>query len=176
MWGHAYGLLLLGAAAAIAFLCELVLKQLGWATRLNAPLTGAMALSSFAAGAYYLATGHFGPTAFIIWLANWLFAGQPNSFRSTSNSFRARQRPGKTFTREKASFFTKPLPASSGIDLASRMAPGLILMAFGPLFTQGFSWFLASPVFQVHRLGINEMLYAIAFGMIFIAGFHFPIG
>ncbi|MGA3168788.1 MAG: hypothetical protein ABSF14_22025 [Terriglobia bacterium] len=45
-WARAYGLLLLGAAAAIAFLVQSVLKKLARETRRNAQLTGAIALTS----------------------------------------------------------------------------------------------------------------------------------
>ena len=50
-WAHAYGLLLVGAAAATAFLVQAILKQLGRETRMNAQLTGAIALSSTSVGA-----------------------------------------------------------------------------------------------------------------------------
>jgi hypothetical protein len=49
---RAYGLLLLGAAAAASFVFQVFLKQLGKATRMSAQLTGAIALTSTAAGAY----------------------------------------------------------------------------------------------------------------------------
>ena len=35
---------------------------------------------------------------------------------------------------------------------------------------------ITPPLRQVHRLGISELLYAIAFGVIFIAGFRHPLG
>ena len=178
LWAHAYGLLLLGAVAAIAFLLQAVLKQLGRETRMNAQLTGAIALSSTSAGAYYLATGHFGPTAVIIWLANWLFAANQihfvqlriHSARAMTTGEKLRQ--GRGFLLHQAVCLLL-----LGLIWRAGWLPGLILMAFAPLFVRGFAWFLESPrPLQVRRLGVSELLYAIVFGIFFIAGFHHPIG
>lgn len=178
LWARAYGLLLLGAAAAIAFLLQTVLKQLGRETRLTAQLTGALALSSTAAGAYYLATGHFGPMAAIIWLANWLFAADQihfvqlrvHSARAMTRGEKIRQ--GRGFLLHQAACL---LPL--GLTWRAGWLPGFILMAFGLLFVRGFTWFFESPrPLQVHRLGVSELLYAIVFGVFFIVGFHHPTG
>jgi hypothetical protein len=177
-WAHAYGLLAVGAVAAMAFLLQALLKQLGRATRMNAQLTGAIALSSTAAGAYYLATGHFGSVAVIIWLANWLFAANQIHFVQLRIHSARAVTPGDKL-RQGWSFLLHQGFSLLFLGLIWRAGwlPGLILMAFGPLFLRGFAWFLESPgPLQVHRLGISELLYAIAFGVIFIAGFHHPIG
>jgi len=173
-WAHAYGLLLLGAAAAIAFLFQSVLKKLGQATRMSAQLTGAIALSSTSAGAYYLATGHFGPTAVIIWTANWLFAANQIHFvQLRIHSARAMTPaekffPGRSFLLHQAGCLLL-----LGLIWRAGWLPGFILLAFGPLFIRGLAWFLESPrQLQVRRLGISELLYAIAFGIFFIAAYH----
>jgi hypothetical protein len=178
LWAHAYGLLLLGAAAATAFLAQAILKQLGRETRMNAQWTGAIALSSTAAGAYYLATGHFGATAVIIWLANWLFAANQIHFvQMRIHSARA-MTPGEKFLQGRG--FLLHQAASLlllGLIWRAGWLPGLILVAFGPLFLRGFAWFLESPrPLQVHRLGVSELLYALVFGIFFIAGYHHQIG
>jgi hypothetical protein len=172
--GHAYGLLLLGAVAAITFLLQTVLKQLGRQTRMNSQLTGAIALSSTAAGAYYLATGHFGPMAGIIWLANWLFAADQIHFvQLRIHSARVltageKFRQGKGFLLHQAACLIL-----LGWIWRAGWLPGLMVMAFGPLFLRGFAWFLESPrPLRVHRLGVSELLYAIVFGIFFIAGCH----
>lgn len=173
-WAHAYGLLLLGAAAAAAFLLQAVLKRLGRETRMGAQLTGAIALSSTSAGAYYLATGHFGPTAAIIWLANWLFAADQIHFvqlrihSARALTTREKFRQGKIFLLHQAASLLV-----LGLIWRAGWLPGLILMAFGPLFVRGFAWFLESPhPLQVHRLGVKELVYAVVFGLFFIAGYH----
>jgi hypothetical protein len=178
LWARPYGLLLLGAVAAIVFLLQAVLKQLGRETRMNAQLTGAIALSSTAAGAYYLATGHFGPTAVIIWLANWLFAANQIHFvqlrihSARTVTPREKLRQGRRFLLHQAGSLLL-----LGLIWRAGWLPGLILVAFGPLFVRGFAWFLeSSRPLQVNRLGVSELLYAIVFGMFFIAGYHPPIG
>jgi heme exporter protein D len=178
LWAHAYGLLLLGAAAAIAFLLQAVLKQLGRETRMNAQWTGAIALSSTAAGAYYLATGHFGATAVIIWLANWLFAANQIHFvqlrihSARAVTPREKLHLGRGFLLHQAGSLLL-----LGLIWRAGWLPGLILVAFGPLFVRGFAWFLeSSRPLQVNRLGVSELHYAIVFGMFFIAGYHPPIG
>jgi hypothetical protein len=172
-WAHAYELLLLGAIAATTFLVQAVLKQLGRETRLTAQLMGAIALSSTAAGAYYLATGHFGRTAVIIWLANWLFAAnqihfvqlQIHSGRPMTLGERFHQ--GRNFLVHQAASLLL-----LGLIWGAGWLPGFILIAFGPLFVRGLAWFLASPrPLQVHRLGVSELLYAVVFGMFFVVGY-----
>ena len=175
---HAYGLLLLGAAAAMVFLLQAVLRKLGRKTRMNSQLTGAIALSSTAAGAYYLAAGHFGYSAGVIWLANWLFAANQihfvqlriHSARALSLADKLRQ--GKGFLLHQV--FTLLVLAWIWRE---GWFPGLVLLAFAPLFARGLAWFWVSPrPLLVHRLGVSELIYAVVFGMVFIVAFHLPLG
>jgi len=177
-WARAYGLLVLGAAAAIAFLLQTVLKQLGRETRLNAQLTGAIALSSTAPGAYYLATGRFGPVAAMLWLVNWLFAANQIHFvqlgihAARATTTREKIRQGRSFLLHQAiSLFLLVWIWRAG------WLPGLMVVAFGPLLVRGFTWFLESPrPLRVHRLGASELLYAIVFGMFLIVAFNLGNG
>ena len=178
MWAHAYGLLLLGAATAMAFFLQAVLKRLGRENRINAQLTGAIALSSTSAGTYYLATGHFGPTAAVIWFANWLVAAnqihyvQLRIHSARAMTPREKLRKGTGFLLHQALSLL-----ALGLTWRGGWIPGLALLAFGPIFVRGSAWFVESPQpLRVHRLGISELLYAIVFGIFFIAGFHYPMG
>ena len=171
---HAYGLWLLGAVAAIVFLLQSVLKRLGRQTRMIAQLTGTIALSSTSAGAYYLATGYFGRLALIVWLANWLFAANQihfvqlriHSARDVARGEKWRLARGFLMHQAFSLLFL-------GLIWKARWLPGIILVAFAPLMVRGLAWLFASPrPLKVHRLGISELLYAIAFGMLFIVGFH----
>jgi hypothetical protein len=142
---------------------------------MNAQLTGAVALSSTSAGAYYLATGHFGSMAAIIWLANWLFAADQIHFvQLRIHSARAmtaveKWHQGKSFLAHQALSLL-----FLGMIWCAGWLPGLILLAFVPLFIRSLAWFLESPhQLQVRRLGFSELVYAIVFGMVFIAGFHY---
>ncbi len=177
LWARPYGLLWLGAVAAISFLLQALLKQLGRETRMNAQLTGAIALSSTAAGAYYLATGHLGLMGVMIWLANWLFAADQIHFVQLRIHSARVVTAGEKF-RQGRGFLLHQAACLLSLALIWRAGwiPGLILMAFVPLFLRGFAWFLESPrPLQVHRLGFSELLYAIIFGIFFVAGYH-PMG
>jgi hypothetical protein len=178
LWARAYELLLLGAAAAIAFLLQAVLKQLGRETRMNAQLTGALALSSTAAGAYYLATGRFGLTGAMIWLVNWLFAANQIHFVQLRIHSARAMTPGEKLRQGRGFLVHQAISLFLlGWIWRAGWLPGLILVAFGPLLVRGFTWFLESPrPLRVRRLGVSELLYAIVFGMFFIAGYHHPMG
>lgn len=174
---HAYGLLLLGTAAAIAFLLQAFLKRLGKATRLQAQLTGAVALTSTAAGAYYLASGRLDPSALAIWAANWLFAADQIHFvqlriHSAGRLERAEKRVlGRNFL-----FHQVLTLLLLGVIWRSGWLPGLALLAFAPIFFRGVRWFVESPQpLKVHRLGMSELLQAGVFGVLFIAGYCFPL-
>lgn len=175
---HAYGLLLVGAAAATAFLIQAFLKHLGRQTRMNAQLTGAIALSSTAAATYYLATGRFGAMAAVVWLANWLFSANQIHFVQL-RIHSARALTSRQKLREGRNFLLHQAAGLVGLVYAWKAGwiPGLILMAFGPIFARGLGWFIESPQpLRVRRLGISELLYAVIFGLFFIAGFHHQIG
>ena len=177
-WAHAYGLLLLGVVAALALVFQAVLKQLGRNTRMNAQLTGAVALSSTAAGAYYLAAGRFNATAAVLWLANWLFAADQIHFvqirihSARAMTFREKMLSGKPFLLHQGACLMLV-----GLMWRSGWIPGLMLVAFGLLFLRGIGWLVESPrPLRIRRLGAIELLYAIAFGVIIIAGYQPQIG
>ena len=69
-----HGLFLVGAAAAIAFLGQAILKSRGRQARMAAQLVGSIGLTASAAAAYYVASGRLDTTALVIWAANWVFA------------------------------------------------------------------------------------------------------
>jgi len=178
LWVHAYGLLLLGAVAATTFLLQAVLKKLGRETRMNAQLTGAIALSSTAPGAYYLATGHFGSTGAIIWLANWLFAANQIHFVQLRIHSARATTPGEKFRLGRGFLLHQAFSMLLlGLMWRAGWLPGLILVAFAPLFIRGFAWFIDSPrPLRVRRLGVSELLYGIIFGVLFIIGYHPAMG
>src|SRR5450631_1247557 len=81
MWkGQNLQLLLLGGATALAFLIQSVLRSLGRKTRMAAQLVGAIGLVCTAPAAYYIGTGRLDKRALILWLANWIFAGNQIHF------------------------------------------------------------------------------------------------
>lgn len=178
LWARAYGLLLLGAVAAIAFLLQSILRRLGRDTRMRAQLTGAIALSSTSVGAYYLATGRFGRTALLIWLINWLLAANQIHFVQLRIHTAQVLTPPEKFREGRGFLFHQVFCLMLLIVIwRAGWLPGLVVLAFGPLFIRGFTWFLESPrPLRVHRLGVSELLYAIVFGLFFMVGFHHSIG
>jgi hypothetical protein len=81
MWkGHNLQLLLLGGATALAFLVQSVLRRLGRKTRMVSQLVGAIGLVCTAPAAYYIGTGRLSERAFVLWVANWIFAGNQIHF------------------------------------------------------------------------------------------------
>jgi hypothetical protein len=68
-------LLLLGGAAAFALLVQSVLRA-----RSQLANGGAIGLTCTAPAAYYIGTGRLSERAFILWAANWIFAGNQIHF------------------------------------------------------------------------------------------------
>jgi hypothetical protein len=178
VWAHAYGLLRLGAATALAFLLPVILKRLGRHTRMNSQLAGGIALSSTAGGAYYLATGHFGAAALLVWLVNWLFAADQIHFVQLRLHSARAMTPGAKLRLGKGFLVHQALTLLLLVLVwRAGWLPGLILVAFAPLSVRGLAWILTSPRrLQVRRLGATELLYALTFGLIFITGSFHPIG
>jgi hypothetical protein len=173
---RAYGLLSLGAAAASVFLAQGILRIRGRETRMMAQLTGALGLTSTAAGAYYLASGTFGGTAVAVWAANWLLAvNQIHYVQIRIRSARAATR-GEKLARGQ-NFLLAEMLTLLLLTLAWRAGwlPALALCAFAPLLVRGWAWFFARPrPLEVRRLGTSELLLALVFGVLFILGFQIP--
>lgn len=175
LWqARAYGLLLLGTAAATAFLGQAILKGLGRATRTNAQLTGSLALTSTAAGAYYIACGRLDGTALVVWTANWLFAANQIHY------VQLRIRSARAFTpAEKLArgqtFLAGETMTGAFLAFAWRFGwlPGPVLLAFAPALFRGVWWFFqrACPL-EIHRLGLSELVHALVFGVLLIVGFY----
>ncbi len=73
-------LIWVGLIASAAFAAQMVLKKMGRATRVASEMVGALALTSTAPAAYYVATRRFDETAWALWLVNWLFAANQIHF------------------------------------------------------------------------------------------------
>jgi YwiC-like protein len=175
---RAFGLLPLGAAAASVFLAQSILRSGGRETRMMAQLAGSLALTSTAAGAYYLASGRFGATALAIWAANWLMAvNQIHYVQVRIRSARAATR-GDKLARGRSFLLGETLTLLL-LTFAWRFSwlPALTLCAFVPLLLRGLGWFFQPPrTLEIHRLGVSELLFGLLFGCLFILGFQIPGG
>ena len=176
-WARAYGLLWLGAAAAIVFILQAVWKQGGLEKRRDSQWLGALALTSTAAGAYYLGSGRLDRTAAVLWAANWVFAANQIHFvqlriRSARLSKPAEKLAnGRRFLLHQAALVWI-LAAAWRED----WLPGLAMLAFAPVLIRGLAWFVQPPrPLAVRRLGASELAYAVLFGIVFIAGYSIHI-
>jgi len=174
MWkGQNLQLLLLGGVTAFAFLIQSVLRSLGRKTRMAAQLVGAIGLVCTAPAAYYIGTGRLNERAFILWAANWIFAGNQIHFVQ----LRIHSARAATFSQKVAcgKFFLLAQPvlfASLVIAAFWHMLPPLVIVAFVPALVRGTLWFFRKPEpLDVRRLGWSEMKHGIAFGVLLAAAF-----
>ena len=177
MWrGQHRALFLLGAASALAFLMQAVLRRLGHGTRMISQVVGAIALTSTAPAAYYIGTGRFDERAFALWIANWMFAGNQIHFvQLRIRSARAMGLKAKLATGR--SFLVAQTLSWILLTLASvwHLLPPLSLMAFLPAVVRALSWFSQKPEpLDVRRLGWSEMNQGVAFGVLLASTFLFP--
>jgi len=171
---RAYGLLLVGGAAAMFFVAQAGLKRLGRRARMAAQLVGALGLTSTAAGAYYVVTGVLDERALILWAANGLFAANQIHFVQTRiHGARAGRRSDKLSSGRW--FLVGEMVTAVLLAAAWRLEylPGLAALAFVPVLIRGLRWFFQSNApLAIHRLGFTELAHALAFGALFILGFQ----
>jgi len=172
-WGgqNSY-LLLLGAISGVAFASQAFLKLAGRKTRMLAQVIGAVGLTSTAPAAYYVATGHLGATGWLLWLANWLFAGDQIHFVQVRiHSARAASSTQKLSRGRYFLIGQVALAAVLLIIWAYGLLPSLALLAFVPVMVRGTAWFFAKPEpLAVRRLGWTEVAYSVSFGVLFVLG------
>jgi hypothetical protein len=169
IWKERYsGLLSLGFASACALVVQALLRKLGRDTRMLSQIVGAIGLTCTAPAAYYLGSGHLDQRAFVLWMANWIFAGNQIHFvqlrihTARATTFAERLQRGKLF------LFAQPLLIAV-IVLASRLQllPSLSILAFVPAIVRGTAWFLRKPEpLNVKSLGWSEMKQGVAFGVL----------
>ena len=163
----------LGAAAATAFILQAILKKLGRRTRMLSEMVGTVGLTASAPAAYYVITGEFNATAWTLWLANVLFAGdqihyvQLRIHTAKIQGFRAKLAHGWAFALGQAL-----MTAIITLACMSRLMPPLASIAFAPLLYRGWFYFIQEPTpLMVRRLGWGELKHATVFCVILIATF-----
>ena len=174
LWdGRNRGLLLIGAISALAFGVQALVKKLGRKGRMPAQVIGSIGLTSTAAGAYYVATGHLDRTAIALWLANWLFAGDQIHFvqlrirSSRAVTFREKLRQGLPFLIAQVGLIAAIIAACR-----FKMFPVAIALAFVPVLWRGGFWFVRKQQpLDVHKLGFSELRQALIFGALVCAAF-----
>ncbi|HZW93272.1 MAG TPA: YwiC-like family protein [Candidatus Eremiobacteraceae bacterium] len=174
LWkGQNLWLLLLGGATAFALLVQSVLKSLGRKARMMAQLVGAIGLTCTAPAAYYIGSGRLSERAFILWAANWIFAGNQIHFvqlriqSARASTFSQKFARGKIFFLAQPAFFASLVVASLW-----RMLPPLVIVAFVPALIRGTLWFLRKPEsLDVRNLGWSEMRHGLVFGILLAVAF-----
>jgi hypothetical protein len=174
LWaGHNPLLWLIGVAAGAAFVGQTLLKRIGRSTRMLSEIVGTIGLTAAGPAAYYVITGKFGVTAWVIWMANLLFAGdqihyvQLRIHTARVDGFRAKLTRGWRFAAGQL-----VMTVVLTIACLSGVLPAIASLAFSPLLFRGWFYFIQKPApLVVRKLGWNELSQAVAFCVLFIAAF-----
>jgi len=174
LWaGRNPALWLIGLAAGVAFLGQALLKSLGRRARMLSEIVGTIGLTSSAPAAYYVITGRFGATAWILWLANFIFAG--NQIHYVQVRIHTAKVEGLKNKLASGWAFAVGQFAMAAILIAAAVRgflPLIALVAFVPLLFRGWFYFFQKPgPLQVRKLGWSELRQAIAFCVLFITAF-----
>jgi hypothetical protein len=163
----------LGAAVASAFIAQAILKKLSRRLRMLSEMIGVIGLTASAPAAYYVITGEFTATAWMLWLANVLFAGdqihyvQLRLHTTKVQGFRAKLAHGWAFALGQAL-----MTAIITVACMDRLIPAIASLAFAPLLFRGWFYFVQEPTqLIVRRLGWSELKHATAFCVLLIATF-----
>jgi YwiC-like protein len=172
---RAWDLLLLGAAVGAIFLFQTVLKKLSRKNRLGAQLTGALALTSTAAAAYYVAAQKLDATALVLWGVNWLFASNQIYFVQLRIHAARLSSGGDKLKRGWPFLAGEMLTLGLLVGLWKlHELPGFALLAFALVLGRGASWPFSDTGerLQVRRLGVSELFHAILFGVLLIISYR----
>jgi YwiC-like protein len=163
----------LGAAVAAAFIGQALLKKMGRRARMLSEMVGTIGLTASAPAAYYVITGNFNTTAWMLWLANILFAGdqihyvQLRIHTAKVAGFRAKLARGWAFAAGQAL-----MTAIITLACMARLMPPIASIAFAPLLFRGWFYFIQEPTpLIVRRLGWAEVKHAAAFCVLFVSTF-----
>jgi hypothetical protein len=168
---------LIGAAAGVAFVAQAVLRKMGRRTRMLSEIVGTIGLTASAPAVYYVITGRFGITAWMLWLANLTFAGNQIHYVQirihTAKLIGVRAKVTRAWT-----FGVGQLAMAAALALTCVLGwmPWLVLLAFVPLLLRGFYYFVQKPApLKVRRLGWHELAQAIVFCALFITTFALSV-
>lgn len=164
---------LIGIAAGIAFVGQGILKKRGRSTRMLSEIVGTIGLTASAPAAYYVITGKFGATAWMLWLANLIFAGNQIHYVQlrihTARVEGLKNKLSRGWTFALGQFAMAVVLSAAAIR---GFLPWVAMLAFAPLLFRGWFYFFQKPgPLQVRKLGWSELSQAIAFCILFIGAF-----
>ena len=156
---------------------QAVLRKMGRRTRMLSEIVGTIGLTASAPAVYYVITGKFGITGWMLWLANLAFAGNQIHYVQirihTAKLIGVRAKLARTWS------FAVGQSAMAAVLAATCVLgwmPWLVLLAFVPLLLRGFYYFVQRPApLRVRRLGWNELAQAIVFCVLFITAFALSV-
>jgi hypothetical protein len=168
--GRNRALLWVGVAAAIAFIAQAIVKQVWKGARMPAQIVGAAGLTSVAAGAYYVVTGHLNASAWSLWIANLLFAINQIHFVQLRIRAAHALKPNEKLSIGRGFFAGQIiLIALLTVACAGDVFNRRVAIAFVPVLFRGFAWFVTeSGPLEIRVLGKREMIHAGAFGALFV--------
>jgi hypothetical protein len=174
MWkGRNLELLLFGTVAGVAFVAQAVLRRLGRRARMAAQLVGIIGLTCTAPAAYYIGTGRLSERAFVLWAANWIFAGNQIHFVQLCIHSSRAVRFSERFARGRVFFLAQPaLLAVLVVASLLRAVSPFMIFAFVPALVRGTRWFFRqSEPLNVKSLGWSEMKQGVMFGILLAIAF-----
>ena len=174
---------LIGTAAGVAFAGQALLKFMSrqplsktsaHRLRMFSEIVGTIGLTAAAPAAYYVITGKFGVTAWVVWAANLIFAGdqihyvQLRLHTARIEGFRAKLKRGWAFAAGQAL-----MTAALTLACLFRIIPPIASIAFSPILFRGWFYFIQKPAspLVVRKLGWNELTHAVAFSVLLITTF-----
>jgi len=174
LWaGRNRGLWLIGAIAGGAFVAQALIKRAGHRARMLAEIVGTIGLTGSAPAAYYVVTGKLDATAWTLWLANLIFAGnqihyvQLRIHTAKVEGFRHKLDHGWKFA---VGQFV--MAALLVVACERGLMPSVALIAFVPILLRGWLYFFKKPEpLRVRQLGWGELSQAVAFCVLLIATF-----
>jgi hypothetical protein len=172
LWnGRNRSLLLLGGIGVLAFVAQTLLLRRGRKLRMIAQVLGAIGLTSTAPAAYYVATGHLDARAWVLWAANWMFAGNQIHFVQLRIHALRAATFGEKLSRGRVFFLGQILlPPVLAAAAHWRLMPTLVMFAFIPGLVRGFYWFFSGhQTLEVKSLGWSEMRQGVLFGILLAA-------
>jgi hypothetical protein len=153
---------------------QALLKKLGRRARMLSEIVGTIGLTSSAPAAYYVITGKFGATGWMLWLANVIFAGnqihyvQLRIHSAKIAGLRAKFAHGWAFAAGQII-----MTVALTLACLSGLMPAAASVAFAPLMFRGWFYFVQKPApLLVRRLGWSELSQAVVFCVLFIATFR----
>jgi len=174
LWaGRNRDLWLIGIMAGVAFVAQALLKRRGRRFRMLSEMVGILGLTASAPAAYYVVTGKFGATAWMLWLANLAFAGDQVHYvqfrihTAYVEGFRSKLERGWTFAVGQV-----VMAALLAVGCFRGFMPWAALVAFVPILFRGWLYFFQKPgPLVVRRLGWNELAQAVSFCVLFVGAF-----